>query len=155
MTTTPEPRQPSAVDSTDENGETLFELFKPRPDDPPNIRYLRFAVVSMGVILLIVFMAVIARLAYLLTRPLPGPGPAPVEISGSAASGATTVAPPQAPLQPEIQLQLPPSARVRSQYLSGNRLSVHYDTPAGEGIMILDLVTGRPLSHVRVLAPKS
>jgi hypothetical protein len=34
-------------------------------------------------------------------------------------------------------------------------MSVHYESAPGEGIMVIDLETGRPLSHVKILSTKN
>jgi hypothetical protein len=123
-----------------------FELLRARPDDPPNIRLLRRAVLAMGVLLVAGFGLLVARVVYLALRsPVPAAQPALV-----------TAAPFQAaqPIAAEMRLALPPGAKVRSQSISGNRLSVHYETASGEGIIILDLESGRPASHVRLSAEK-
>jgi len=136
----------------------LFELFKPRPDDTKSIRNLRFAVMAMGVILIVLFITVIARVGYLMMRNPPGDAR---DLQGVAARGAiTTPATPSADASPvaaratrlvaDVKVLLPPSSRVRSHTLSGNRLSVQYEAAAGDGIMIIDLETGQALSHVRL-----
>ena len=123
-----------------------FQLLRAQADDPPNIRMLRFAVIGMGVVLLAGFAAVIGRIAYISTRPVGTSVTASVD-------GTSTVARSPAvsnTLAAEVRLALPQGAKVRSQSLDGNRLAVHYEAPTGEGILILDLETGRPLSQVRI-----
>ncbi len=46
----------------------------------------------------------------------------------------------------------PAPAAVRHVSLSGNRIAVHYDTPAESAIVVLDLTTGAVVSKV-VVAP--
>ncbi len=123
-----------------------FELLRSRADDTPNIRWLRFAVIGMGVVLALGFAAVIGRIVYLTTRPV-----APVSVTPDARPAAQTSS---TTLASDMALALPVGAKVRTQSLSGNRLSVHYDGPAGEGIVILDLETGRPISQVRIQSAK-
>jgi hypothetical protein len=129
--------------------EPAFDLFKARPDDPPQIRLLRRAVIGMGVIILLMFIAVIGRLAYLLTRPAAPQAGVTVGASGPLALDPTA-APVLRAIAADIALSLPTGAKVKSHTLSGNRTSIHYDGPTGEGIMILDLETGRAISHVRI-----
>lgn len=136
-------------DSDGENGESLFDLFKPRAGEPPRLRTLRYVVIAMGVLLLVMFMAVIGRLAYILMRPVPG-----LQTTAPPAPGLVPM-PMPGPLSPEVKLHLPQSARIKGHTLTGNRLSVHYEGPGGEGIMILDLESGRPASHVRIEAPRT
>ncbi|MBX9925161.1 MAG: hypothetical protein K2Y05_02280 [Hyphomicrobiaceae bacterium] len=125
----------------------LFELFRPRPDDPKNIRNLRLAVMAMGVVLLALFMAVILRIGYLMTRDTARPtvSAAQAAVDGNSAAVARIVR-----LTPDVAVQLPPSARLKGHTLSGNRISLHYEAPAGEGIMVVDLETGQPASHIRL-----
>lgn len=135
MTQTPEP-----VDT--------FQMLRANPNDPPNIRMLRLAVIGMGLILVLGVAAVIGRIAYLAMRqsvPV-------VTISGSG-PGASEPAPASpGVLSADVRLALPPGAKVRSQSLAGSRLAVHYEGVGGEGIIILDLETGRPVSQVRIEA---
>lgn len=102
------------------------------PFSPAQLRILKIAVVVMGVILVLGFAAVIGRIAYLVTR------------TGKPA--------PSTSIAKDLRLPLPEGAAVRSLALSGDRLAVHFDTHAGAGIAILDLLTGEPVTHVQ-LAP--
>lgn len=93
-------------------------------------RMLKIAVTAMGLLIVIGLGAVVFRLARLASEPG----------SGAIASAQT--------------LTLPSGAAVRSLSLSGQRLAVHYSSPGGEGIALLDVATGRVLSRIRV-APGS
>lgn len=101
--------------------------------DTGSLRALKIAVIVMGVVLVLGFITVIARIIYLVSRP-------PAQ---QASSGAGLAA--------EQRLELPDGAIVRSQSLSGNRLAVHYEAPGGAGIAVLDLETGRTISRVRLV----
>jgi hypothetical protein len=105
------------------------------PFTPRQLRILKIAVVVMGIILVIGFAAVIGRIAYLITK------------------GGTAQPPAAHALAKAARLPLPAGAVVRSIALAGDRLAVHYDTPAGAGVAILDLLSGEPLAHVD-LAPR-
>ena len=94
---------------------------------------LRIAVIVMGVVLVLGFVAVIARIVYLVNR------------------GNETEAVISQPIKAAARLALPAGATVRHISLSGQRLAVHYDAPAGAGIVILDLQTGAPLSRVEIV----
>lgn len=112
----------------------------PRDDDAefvetPQLRALRLAVIGMGVVLVVGFIIILARIFYLASRP-----------------GALASSPAAAVLHAEPALQLPAGGAVRSVSLSGNRLAVQYVSPAGDGIAILDLETGRTLSRVKISA---
>ena len=123
-----------------------FQLLRAHPNDPPNIRMLRFSVIGMGALLLAGLTVVIGRIAYLSTRPVGTSVTAPVEAPGTVARSLAV----SSTLAADIRLALPQGAKVRSQSLDGNRLAVHYDATTGEGILILDLETGRPLSQIRI-----
>ncbi len=101
------------------------------PFSPAQLRILKIAVVVMGVILVLGFAAVIGRIAYLVTR--------------TAKPAATTA------IAKDLRLPLPEGATVRSLALSGDRLAVHFDAHAGPGVAILDLLTGEPVTHVKLV----
>jgi hypothetical protein len=115
-----------------------FSLLRPRAGDPPNIRALRVAVLTMGAILIAGFGAVIARIVYLTTRP-PADGLA-----------LTSAPQPTSKVALETTLALPQGAKIQSQSVSGNRLSVHYVASDDEAILILDLETGQTIGRVRI-----
>ena len=93
---------------------------------PSQLRLLKIAVIAMGVILLLGFAAVIGRIVWLVNS---APRPA-------AAGGQAPVA---TPLAPGAPVALPKGAVVRHVALSGNRLAIHYESPEGSAIRILDL----------------
>jgi hypothetical protein len=95
---------------------------------PSQMRLLRIAVIVMGVILLLGFATVIGRIVYLLNT-----GPRPV---GASLPGTAEIA---APLKAPPSIELPAGAVVKHMALSGNRLAIHYETPSGAGIRIIDI----------------
>lgn len=97
------------------------------------IRMLRIAVIAMGVILVLGFITVIARIVYLVNR------------SSETATAVST------PVQQAARLALPAGASVRNMSLTGHRLAVHYEGPAGSGIVILDLQTGKLVSRIEIV----
>jgi hypothetical protein len=99
------------------------------------LRLLKIAVIAMGVVLVLGFVAVIARIVYLVNR------------SGET---TTTTAVSQ-PIRDATRLALPSGAVIRNLSLSGSRLAVHYDSPKGSGIVILDLATGAPASRIEIV----
>ncbi len=101
--------------------------------ETPQLRALRMAVIGMGVVLIVGFLIILARIFYLASRP-----------------GALTSAPAAAVLAAEPALALPASASIKSLSLSGNRLAVQYVSPLGDGVAIIDLETGRTLSRVKI-----
>jgi hypothetical protein len=89
----------------------------------------------MGVVLVLGFIAVIARIVYLVAR-------------GSETSHATAVS---QPLSESTRLALPAGSTVRNLSLSGGRLAVHYDGLTGGGIVVLDLQTGTAVSRIQIV----
>jgi len=98
------------------------------------LRLLKFAVIAMGVVLVLGFVAVIARIVYLVNR-----------------GGETTTTAISQPIRDTARLALPAGAVVRNLSLSGSRLAIHYDGPKGSGIVILDLATGAPASRIEIV----
>jgi hypothetical protein len=162
----PAPHSSTADDAREDDEPTpAFDLFTARPEDPPNIRFLRRLVIGLGVVMVAMLIVVIGRIVYLATRP---PAGATVTVgqpigatAGASAVGGSALgtgaagAIPEAarPLTADIALSLPAGAKVRAHSLFGTRLAVHYEAPAGEGIVVLDLETGRAASHVRLRGP--
>lgn len=111
------------------------------PDDEvefketPQLRALRLAVIAMGVVLIVGFIIILARIFYLASRP-----------------GALSSTPAAATLHAEPVLGLPVGAAIKSLSLSGNRLAVQFVSPSGDGIAVLDLETGRTLSRIKITA---
>jgi hypothetical protein len=97
------------------------------------LKMLKVAVIIMGIILVLGFATVIARIVYLVNR------------------GGETVTTVSAPAQQAARLALPAGASVRNISLNGHRLSVHYEGPGGSGIVILDLETGKPVSRIEIV----
>jgi hypothetical protein len=95
------------------------------------IRKLRIGVIVMSLILVAGIATLIGRVLYLANR-------------------GNEQALPRGMLSAEARLVLPTGASVKSTTLSGDRLAAHYSGPKGDGLIILDLVSGRTLSHVRI-----
>jgi len=100
----------------------------------PQVRALRIAIIVMSILIVMGLVAVVGRIIYLITKPA---------AQVSASTGA---------LVPEVTATLPSGAHVRNVTLQGDRLAIHYETAAGTGIAVIDLVSGRTLSRVH-LAP--
>jgi len=93
----------------------------------------------MGIVLVAGFAAVIGRVSYLMTQTAPP---------------AVMAKPDGDPLPVDALAVLPVGAKARQHSVSGSTLSVLYEAPGGDGIIILDLRTGRQISHIR-LQPQS
>lgn len=100
-------------------------------------RNLKIAISVMGLMILLGLGAIVYRI-------IAGPS-APRLAAGST---VTALAPTPGG---EIAVELPKGAKVVSVSVSGNRLAVHHEGPAGTGIAIIDLDTGRRLVDVKPL----
>lgn len=98
-------------------------------------RNLKILIAGMGVLIVLGLGAVIARI-----------------VTGGGSQQGGTVTSVLAPTGGEIAVELPPGAKVVSVSVSGNRLAVHHESPAGTGIAIIDLETGRRVADVKPLA---
>ncbi len=121
---------------------------QPNEQNPALVRFLKIAVIGMGILILAGLTAVIWRIVTLASSPKDAP---PAVTSAAPLSAA-----PSAALPPEAMLALPDGATVRSVALSANRLAVHYWAPSGSGIAIMDLEIrphpdARPPRYVRSL----
>jgi hypothetical protein len=99
----------------------------------PQVRALRFAVIGMGILIVLGLIALIGRIIYIVARPGP-----------QIASQSSTIA-------PEVRASLPAGAHIRTVAVQGDRLAIHYDDPAGSGIAIVDLAIGRVVSRVLIV----
>jgi hypothetical protein len=98
-------------------------------------RNVKIVVLVLGVLIFAGLAAIVGRMIYL--------------ASGQKAQQAHPAAlSADMPLRPELSMQLPAGAEVRSVSLSGDRLAVHYVAPGGEGITVLDLRTGEAVARV-------
>ncbi len=103
-------------------------------------RVLVFIVAFLGLLIVAGITAVVLRIIYLSSTPSAQPA------KSSGGSGVATTA--------AERLELPAGAVVKSVSASGDRLAVHYDAPAGSGIVVLDLATGAVLRRVDI-APEA
>lgn len=99
-------------------------------------RNLKILVIGMGVLIL-------AGLGAVAVRVLQFSKPTETRLTASAGSAVAAAG--------EIGMELPKGARVVSVSLSGDRLAVHHESPAGTGITIIDLATGRRIADVKPL----
>lgn len=105
------------------------------PLSPRGVRWLKIAVVAMGVLILVGMAVIVARIIYLASRPS----------RTTAGIVQSTVVAPQA------RVGLPAGAAVKHLSLSGDRLAIGYETPAGPGIAIVDTATGQVLSRLELV----
>ena len=128
----------------------------PRPDTAPTdsgplgpagVRGLKIAVVAMGILIGLGLLAVIGRIVYMASGAtgMPGRSAAPP----AAVADRTLAGKPGG----EARLALPAGTVVKSVSLSGDRLSVHYETPDGRkgGIAILDAASGELVRRIEIV----
>lgn len=96
--------------------------------DARQVRILKIVVISLGVLLLVGFAVVIGRIAYLATQP-----------GGGIAA---------APAVHDVNVALPPDAVIRQTAVSGDRMTVEYQSPRQTGIIVINLTTGRIVSRI-------
>ena len=113
------------------------------PLTPSQVRLLKIAVIAMGLMILAGLAAVIGRVIYLAsgtqkqaTRVASVPGVPSLAVGRGASA---------------LRLALPPQSVVRHLALSGDRLAVHFESPAGAGIAVLDATTGAMLSRIELV----
>ncbi len=112
--------------------------FLPQKDDEPGVRALKILVLSLGALLILGFLALIGRVAFLIAQPgerEPKP-PAIVEQTNKA-----TV--------PGV-LNLPKGATVTTMALSQGQLAVHLNAPEGAMILIIDTATGKEIQRLKI-----
>jgi hypothetical protein len=97
-------------------------------------RNLKIVVAFLGFLILAGLTAVVVRVLQLAS-------------SGAKIGAANVAAPIGVPR--EIPLELPKDARVVSTSVGGNRLAVHYESPTGTGIVVIDTDTGQRLIVLR------
>ena len=90
------------------------------------LRRLKIAVVVMGLVLIIGFAVVVSRVVVLVQR----------------AGGGNAATPTSTAIRPDLALSLPAGAKVEHLAVGADRLAVHYTSPTGAGIRIIDLATG-------------
>lgn len=117
----------------DEEVPFRLSLFLPTAGDTPSMRGLKYAVIGMGIILILGFLTIIARIVYLTSR---------MDASATLPAG-------------DISLPLPAGAEVLTMSLSGNRLAVHTrEAATGERqIVVIDLASGLIVNRVQLTAP--
>jgi hypothetical protein len=111
----------------------MIEATDSGPLTPTHVRWLKIAVVVMGIMIIVGIAILFGRVLYLASS-MPRQG---------AVSRSMTPA--------DARLVLPTGASVRGMALSGDRLAVHYDGPRGSGILVLDLATGAQVGRFDVV----
>lgn len=110
------------------------EIVPPTPLTEPHVRLLKIAVVAMGLMIVVGLAAVIGRIIYLGSS-----GQKQAAVSQTARAGGSG------------RLALPQQASVKHLALSGDRLAVHYEGPAGAGIAIVDAASGALISRIELV----
>ncbi len=97
---------------------------------PRQVQALKIAVILMGIVLIGGFALVLGTIVYQATRGAGQP---------SAALKET-----------KIDLALPKDAGVTSLSLDGDRLAIHFNSAGGAQIVVVDLISGKVVSRVRL-----
>ena len=101
------------------------------PLSPGQVRALKIAIVVMAILIVLGLVGVIARIMYLAsTKPTARP----------VASQAT-------PSAVEARIPVPAGAVVKSMTLDGDRMALHFESPTGAGITIVDVASGKVVSR--------
>jgi hypothetical protein len=50
-----------------------------------------------------------------------------------------------------VRAEIPAGATVKTMALAGDRLAVHFDAPAGGGILVIELASGEVVSRVELV----
>jgi hypothetical protein len=124
---------------------------RPAEQSPGLVRVLKIAVIGMGLMILAGLAAVIWRIVELASSPQPPPAAAAAPASPNAStSGSGASAAASAHLGPAtaLALELPEGAQIRNLDLSGGRMAIHFESPAGGAIWIVDTETGSVLARL-------
>lgn len=113
----------------------------PEPQSGPfsarGTRILKFAVVFMGILLIVGFMVVVITIAYRAVKLGQDTPPAAVSQSGQGFS--------------QLDVEVEPDTLISQIELDGNRMAVHVTKDAADEILIIDIKTGELLGRVRLL----
>lgn len=110
----------------------------PTPLNDGHVRLLKIAIVAMGLMIVAGIAAVIGRIMYLGSG-----GQKQAAVSQSVSQGVRAGG--------GGRLSLPPQASIKHLSLSGDRLAVHYEGPAGAGIAIVDAASGAVMSRIELV----
>ncbi len=103
------------------------------PLSPAGVAALKFAVVGMGVLIVVGLVLVVGRIIYLASKP-----------KADNRSQTSTLA-------AEATVSIPTNARPVRTSTDGSQLSILYQGPGDKfGVLIVDLKTGQTLSHVKI-----
>jgi hypothetical protein len=105
------------------------------PHQSRQVRLLKALVIGLGVLLVAGLLLVAGTIAYRLARMSSGEAP-------EAAIPATLLA--------DGRRLLPAGASVRSISLDGNRLAINYTSPAGDGVVVIDLRSGAEVARIAI-----
>lgn len=122
-------RDPAAQDTTAGAAEGQLDMRELRLQ-----RNLKIVVAFLGFLILAGLTAVVIRVLQLASTG------AKIGASSSAVSSG---------VPRDVPLELPKDARIVSTSVGGNRLAVHYESPTGTGIVVIDTDTGQRLIMLR------
>jgi hypothetical protein len=130
----------TAAHKTTPPGDSTGDATPPPMFSDKQLRRLKVAVIVMGLVLIVGFGVVIGRIIYLVNRMEPPPlGSAPAETAPSAGAASA-----------DVTLSVPAGAVVRHLSIAGDRLAVHYDSPGGSGIVVVNPASGQVIRRIRL-----
>jgi hypothetical protein len=114
------------------------------PLSPGQVRALKFAVVGMAVLIVLGVGAVAVGMVQRASQIGKVGAGAPGRPQGATAEVVLPA------LAEKAKVALPAGADVRSMALDGRHLALHYDSPQGRGVVVVDLVAGRVASRIEL-----
>ena len=128
-------KQKAKLQMNDTNKEAGNDAYE-GPLSPAGVAALKFAVVGMGVLIIVGLLVIVGRLIYLAAKPKSVTQPTK---SSAYAREATAL--------------LPATAKPVRTSTDGSQLSILYETANNKfGVLIVDLRTGETVSNVRIRA---
>jgi uncharacterized iron-regulated membrane protein len=138
------PVKPATPAKDDEEDGFKPGLLASVPLNDGQVKGLKIAVTIMTGMLVVGVLTLFGRIIYLVARPAPQ---TPSQIAAQAQANGLTAQAVRVPAS-AITVPLPRGAVVRQSSLSGERLVLHYDSPTGAGIILVDTVSGQIISRV-------
>jgi len=96
---------------------------------PGQVRALKWAIIAMGIMIVVGLLAIVFRIVYL--------------ASGRGQQAAVTAGP-----GADARVPLPAGAAIRAIALDSGRLAIHHESAGGPGITIVDIGSGKVVSRI-------
>lgn len=127
------------MSQNDQKSDAPAPSFLPQSGDETGVRILKIVVLALGVLLVLGVGVMLARLAYVISRPKESKAPADVPAL-------------RAPIQNGVpeNIQVPPGAVVSSMAMSDEKLAVHMTFDGQSMIIIYDISSGRAVQRLKL-----